>query len=213
METHCLSYTMIDAHAKEGIVLRKRFFSAQAEHLREAALALALALVKGHKILLCGNGGSAADAQHIAAEFVNRFLLDRPPLSAIALTTDTSILTAVGNDVGFDMVFAQQVQAFGRPEDVLIGISTSGNSANIVEALRAARQRGMVTVGLTGLDGGLMAPLCDILIDVPHEATPLIQEIHIAAGHTLCMLTEHFLFENIEPITSALQAPRQEGQE
>lgn len=206
----CSSFALIAAHAESGAALRRDFFASQADGVREAAFKTALALARGRKILLCGNGGSAADAQHIAAEFVNRFLLDRPPLPALALSTDTSILTAVGNDFGFDQIYAKQVQAMGQPEDVLIGISTSGNSANVLAALRVARQRGMITIGLTGQGGGLMPPLCDVLLTVPHASTPLVQEMHIAAGHLICMLVDHFLFENITELTSALENLPQE---
>lgn len=202
--TECPTLTLIATHAKDGTALRRDFFASRASALRDASLKLAITLARGHKILLCGNGGSAADAQHLAAEFVNRFLLDRPPLPALALTTDTSILTAVSNDFGFEQVFSKQVKALGQPGDALVGISTSGNSANMLAAFRVARDRDMLTLGLTGLGGGLMAPLCDVLLDVPHTSTPLIQEVHIAAGHVLCMLVDHFLFENVAELTRAM---------
>ena len=189
---------IIRRHAADGARLREKFFSSQGERLREMALRAAACIERGGKILLCGNGGSAADAQHLAAEFVNRFLADRPALPAIALTTDASCLTAIGNDSDFVQIFARQVEALGRKGDMLIGISTSGNSANVVAALRAALAAGMHTAGLTGLGGGAMAPLCGILLDVPSGFTPLIQEIHIAAGHLFCWLAEYYLTENPE---------------
>ena len=197
---------IIAAHARDGARLRESFFSDQAVNLRDTALQFAVCLAKGGKILLCGNGGSAADAQHLAAEFVNRFLIDRPALPAIALTTDTSALTAIGNDLDFRQVFSRQVEALGRKGDILVGISTSGNSPNVVAALEAARSAGMRTLGLTGRGGGKMAPLCHMLLDVPSSHTPLIQEIHITAGHLLCQLTDHYLFENVAGLTPYLHA-------
>jgi D-sedoheptulose 7-phosphate isomerase len=150
------------------------------------AEACAGALRRGGKLLLAGNGGSAADAQHLAAEFVGRFRTERAALAAIALTTDTSLLTAVANDYGFEHVFARQVAALGQRGDVLIGISTSGNSANVLEAVRAASDKGMVTVGLTGGDGGRLAALCDHAFAVPATDTARIQECHILVGHAVC---------------------------
>ncbi|NBC32045.1 MAG: SIS domain-containing protein [Alphaproteobacteria bacterium] len=144
----------------------------------------------GGTVLFCGNGGSAADSQHLAAELVGKLCFDRPGLAAIALTTDSSALTAIGNDYGFDRVFARQVEALGRPGDVLVGISTSGNSANVKAALATARERGLVTVGLTGGSGGTMAPLCDHLVVVPAGETQKIQEGHILIGHVVCALVE-----------------------
>ena len=165
---------------------------------------MAVAVARGGKILLAGNGGSAADAQHWAAELVNRFLMDRPPLPAIALTTDSSVLTSIGNDFGYDLVFSKQVQALGRPGDVFVGISTSGNSANVFGALQAARKQSLFTIGLTGDGGGRMAPLCDILLAVGHPSTPLVQETHAAIGHMLCALTDYYLFENVMAIKPML---------
>lgn len=146
------------------------------------------------KTLIAGNGGSAADAQHIAGEFVSRFYFDRPGLASIALTTDTSILTAIGNDYGYDRVFARQVEANGSEGDVFIGISTSGNSKNIVEAITAAKERGIFTVGFTGAKGGIMKEMCDICICVPSNETPRIQESHIVIGHILCAIVEKEIF-------------------
>ena len=148
----------------------------------------------GGKVLWCGNGGSAADAQHLAAEFVVRFTVNRPALPSIALSVDTSILTACANDFGYEHVFARQVEAFGRKGDVLVGISTSGNSASVVCALRTAREKGLVTVGLTGAGGGKMSQLCDTLLAVPSQRTQNIQEAHILFGHIIVGLMEETLF-------------------
>lgn len=183
-------------HAIAGAQLREQFFAENADLVVEAARTLAVCLARGGKILFCGNGGSAADAQHLAAEFVNRFELDRPPLAAIALTTDTSVITAVGNDFNYDQIFAKQVLALGSPEDVLVGISSSGNSENVIKAFEAARENGVATMGLTGRDGGRMAELSDVLLNVPAQQTALVQEIHITIGHLLCRLVDYFLFQN-----------------
>jgi len=159
-----------------------------------AAALVVDALRAGGKLLLCGNGGSAADAQHWAGELVSRFRYDRPGLAAVALTTDTSILTAIGNDYGYERLFARQVEALGRPGDVLFALSTSGRSPNILAALAAARQCGLRTVGFTGAQEGAMDPLCDLLIRVPHAETPHIQEGHAAIGHAICAIVEATLF-------------------
>ncbi|WP_224746959.1 D-sedoheptulose-7-phosphate isomerase [Pelovirga terrestris] len=148
------------------------------------------ALNAGKKLLIMGNGGSAADAQHFAAEFVGRFLRERRALPAIALTTDTSLLTAVGNDFGFDQIFKRQVEALAQPGDVVIGISTSGNSANVALAMTAAQQLGSTTIGLLGRDGGIITPLSDIQLTVPVQETPHIQEAHITIIHLICDLVE-----------------------
>lgn len=164
--------------------------------IENASRAIITAFRTNHKLLIAGNGGSAADAQHIAAEFVNKFNFDRPPLPAIALTTDTSILTSVGNDSSFLQVFARQVSALGNEGDVFIGISTSGNSSNLIEALREAGKKKIVTIGITGATGGTMKDLCDIGIMVPSEATPRIQEAQILIGHIICSIVEEELFGN-----------------
>jgi D-sedoheptulose 7-phosphate isomerase len=148
----------------------------------------------GGKLLLCGNGGSAADAQHWAGELVSRFQYDRPGLPAIALTTDTSILTAIGNDYGYERIFSRQVEALGRPGDVLFALSTSGRSPNILAALRAARAGQIATIGFTGATGGDMPALCDICLRVPSEATPFIQEGHEVLGHAICAMVEAAMF-------------------
>ena len=152
------------------------------------------ALSRGGKLLFCGNGGSAADAQHWAGELVSRFMYDRPGLAAIALTTDSSILTAIGNDYGYDYSFARQVEALGASGDVLFAISTSGGSRNVLAALRAARAKGMLTVGFTGEGGGAMPALCDHCLRAPSGITPLIQEAHEVAGHTICAMIEQRMF-------------------
>jgi D-sedoheptulose 7-phosphate isomerase len=166
----------------------------QAPLLAEVAQALIAAFRAGKKVLLCGNGGSAADAQHLAAEFVGKFYFDRPALPAEALTVNTSSLTAIGNDYSFDVVFSRQVEAFGAAGDVLIGITTSGNSRNVVEAFRVARQRGILTVGLTGASGGTLKEAADYCICIASTDTPRIQEHHILVGHILCELVEQALF-------------------
>jgi D-sedoheptulose 7-phosphate isomerase len=158
--------------------------------LHHAGEACARALEEGHKILLAGNGGSAADAQHIAAEFVGRMTIDRSPLPAIALTTDTSVLTATGNDYGFEHVFVRQIQALGNEGDVFIGITTSGGSPNIIRAMQAARQKGLVTIALTGERPTPLSELADFLLQVPSARTQNIQEVHIMMGHTMCSLAE-----------------------
>ena len=171
-----------------------------AESCDEAILAAATSIVDavraGGKILLCGNGGSAGDAQHLATEFVSTLTLDRPrgAIAAIALTTDTSLLTAVANDYGFEQVFARQVEALGREGDVLIGISTSGNSVNVVKAFERARAAGVRTIALTGESGGALGPLADIQINVPSSETSHIQEAHIAIGQLIAFLVEDELF-------------------
>jgi D-sedoheptulose 7-phosphate isomerase len=163
--------------------------------LESAAKACIQAMKDGNKVLLAGNGGSAADAQHIAGEFVSRFAFDRPGLPAIALTTDTSILTAIGNDYGYEKLFTRQVQAHAKKGDVFIAYSTSGTSTNIVAALHEAKSRGVISIGMTGNRGGQMKDLCDYYLDVPSADTPKIQEGHAVLGHILCGLVERALFK------------------
>jgi len=177
----------------ESLELKAAFFQAGEESIAAVAAVLGSALEQGNKVLLFGNGGSAADAQHIAAELVGRFQMERGPLAAIALTTDTSILTCIGNDYGFDQIFARQVRALGRRGDVALAISTSGNSPNVILAASAARDLGLVTVGLTGNGGGKLAPLVQYLLDVPHKSTARIQEVHSMIGHILCELVDENL--------------------
>ena len=187
---------IIHEHAEEGARLRTRVLAECAPTLDSACRRMAQSLADGGKILVCGNGGSAADAQHMTGELLGRFLMERPSLPAVALSVDTSTLTAVGNDYGFDDVF-------GRPGDVLVAFSTSGNSANVVKAIEAAREARMAVIGLTGKGGGRMASMCDYLFDVPHSHTPLIQEMHEAVMHLMCQLIDHYLFENVQALRRA----------
>jgi D-sedoheptulose 7-phosphate isomerase len=181
---------------KEGVDLRLRMIETMTGDILEAAKTIAEAFKAGRKILLFGNGGSAADAQHIAAEFMNRFLIERPPLPAIALTTDTSILTSISNDYSFDEVFSKQIKALGKKGDIAFGISTSGNSQNVLKAFRVAKKQGMVTIALLG-DGGKAASLAEIALCVPSKITPRIQEAHVVVGHILCDLTDTLLFREV----------------
>ena len=167
---------------------------------------VAAALAAGNKVMLAGNGGSAGDAQHLAGEIVGRFHYDRAPLAAIALTTDGPVLTAIANDYGYEEVFARQVLGLGRPGDVLIALSTSGRSPNILKAIAAARSIGVAAIGFTGKSGGAMAKGCDICLRAPAESTPLIQQLHMIAGHIVCELVEARLFPRTEaaaPLDSA----------
>ena len=162
--------------------------------IQEVAKLTTQAYRNGNKTLIAGNGGSAADAQHIAGEFVSKFYFDRPGLASIALTTDTSIITAIGNDYGYEKLFSRQVEANGLKDDIFIGISTSGNSKNILEALKVCKEKGIVTVGLTGQNGGAMKELCDYCICIPSNETPRVQESHILIGHIICAVVEEELF-------------------
>ncbi|MGD0346075.1 MAG: SIS domain-containing protein [Terracidiphilus sp.] len=162
--------------------------------LAAAAEATADALLSGRKLMVAGNGGSAADAQHLVAEFVSRLVDDRPALRAVALTTDTSILTAVANDYGFERLFARQIEALGQPGDVFLAISTSGNSPNVLRALEQCRAAGIVTIGLTGKSGGKMPPLCDYCLRMPSEVTMYIQQAHLALEHIFSLLVERRYF-------------------
>jgi D-sedoheptulose 7-phosphate isomerase len=173
------------------LLARDEHITAEVERIAKACCA---ALRAGNKILFAGNGGSAADAQHLAGELVSRFNFDRPGLAAFALTTDTSVLTAIGNDYGYDRVFARQLNAVGVQGDVFFGISTSGRSPSILRALEEGRSKGLVTVGLTGKSGGDMPPLCDFCLRIPVSETPKIQEGHIVLGHIICGLIERELF-------------------
>ncbi len=148
------------------------------------------AIDNGFKLMICGNGGSAADAQHMAAEFVNRFLKERRPLPAVALSTDTSVLTSISNDYSFNEVFSKQIEALGQPGDILIGISTSGNSTNVANAVKTAKSKGIFCVGLLGKNGGIIKELCDLDITVNSNSTPRIQEMHIFIIHTICQMVE-----------------------
>jgi D-sedoheptulose 7-phosphate isomerase len=179
--------------AADSAALKHRFFDQSASLLLAVGSRLAEALRAGGKVLTFGNGGSAADAQHLAGELVGRFQRQRVALPALALTTDAAVVTAIANDLGYENVFARQVEAHGRPGDVAVAISTSGRSPNVLVALRAARERGLVTVGLTGNGGGEVAPLVDHLIDVPHRDTARIQEVHAMVVHVLCQIVEEAL--------------------
>ena len=165
-----------------------------ADTIRDIVEVTATALDKGHKLLLAGNGGSAADAQHLAGEMLSRLYYDRAPVAAIALTTDTSVLTAIGNDYGYERLFERQILGLGCAGDVFVAISTSGRSANILRAIDAAKTKKIITVGLTGRTGGEMSSRCDICLHAPSDSTPLIQQIHITAGHIICGLVEERLF-------------------
>ena len=190
--------------------LKRRLAVEQAGNISRAGRAIATALTGGGKVLLFGNGGSAADAQHIAAELVGRFARDRDPLPALALTTDTSAITAIGNDYGFEQIFVRQVHALGRPGDVAVAISTSGRSPNVLAAVKAARERRLVTIGLIGGDGGRLTGIVDISIVVPSASTARIQECHITIGHILCEMVETLLFaeESTETACGGIANPQ-----
>lgn len=184
-------------HFDEGIELRRRMAETMPAAIASAGTALANALKGGRKALACGNGGSAADSQHFAAEIVGRFERERPGMPAIALTVDTSALTAIANDYDFDRVFSRQVEALGQPGDVLLGISTSGNSKNVIEAIKAAHAKGMVVIALTGRDGGAMAKMLgpgDHHLNVAHPRTMRVQEVHLLAIHCLCEVVDNVIF-------------------
>jgi D-sedoheptulose 7-phosphate isomerase len=180
---------------KESCRVKEAFVNENLGKLAQAVEVLTAALKAGNKILLFGNGGSAADAQHIAAEFVNRFMIERPPLPAIALTTDTSIITSIGNDYDFSEIFSKQVRAIGIAGDVAWGISTSGNSPNVLKALETAKKMELFTLGFTGKDGGSIARTVDLSLNVSSSVTARIQEAHITAGHALCELIDIKLFQ------------------
>lgn len=185
----------INSIVSDSIEAKRRFFEANALDVARAAGIIGSAFRAGGKLLVCGNGGSAADAQHVAGEFVNQFLLkERRALPALALTTDGGVLTCVANDTGFERVFARQVEAFGSEGDVLLAITTSGNSPNVVAAAEAAHARGMRVVGLLGRDGGRVRHLCDLALVVESQDTQRIQETHNLVGHVLCDLVERMLF-------------------
>ena len=199
MECPDLSFIVDEIQASIAVKQRLLCDAAQVSLIQAMGRVLTECFRRGNRILIAGNGGSAADAQHIAAEFVCRYGFDRPGLPALALTTDTSIMTAVANDCGFEQLFRRQIEASGSPGDIFLGISTSGNSANILEALRAARSRGLTTFGMTGESGGEMYLLCDYCLCVPSTETPRIQEAHALIGHTLCAIVELALFADIAP--------------
>jgi D-sedoheptulose 7-phosphate isomerase len=174
----------------ESIAVKQKSLASLTDTIVEIAEVIVKSLSSGGKLLLCGNGGSAADAQHIAAEFICRFVLNRRALPAIALTTDTSIITAAGNDFSFDEVFSRQVDALGAPGDVLIAISTSGNSPNVIKAVESAKRNRVTVIGFTGESGGKLRDMCDICLCVPSAVTARIQEVHITAAHAICSIAE-----------------------
>ncbi len=178
---------------EESIEVKDRFIKNNIDLISKGAEMIATCLASGHKILIFGNGGSAADAQHITAEFVNRFEIERSPLAAIALTTDTSIITSIGNDYHFDEIFSKQIKALGKKDDIAWGISTSGNSKNVIQAINAAKDIGISTIGLTGR-GGKLAESADLVFSVESDVTARIQEAHITLGHILCDLVDRILF-------------------
>ena len=180
---------------KESCHLKEVFVNENVVRIAKIVDVITEALKGGKKILLFGNGGSAADAQHLAAEFVNRFIIERPPLPAIALSTDTSVITSIGNDYDFSDIFAKQIRAIGHAGDVAWGISTSGSSPNVIKAFEAAKKLDMVTVALTGKDGGDAEKIADYALNVQSNSVPRIQEVHITAGHTICQMVDYKLFQ------------------
>jgi D-sedoheptulose 7-phosphate isomerase len=188
----------IEGHFKDSIAVKSKALEIMPQSIAEAIGLMYEALSAGKKILACGNGGSAADAQHFAAELVGRFERERKELPAIALTTDTSIITAIGNDYSFDVIFSKQVRALGQPGDILMGISTSGNSGNIIEAINAAHEKGMSIIALTGKDGGKIGQLLkagDVNLCVPADRTARIQETHLLLLHCLCDGVDHLILD------------------
>lgn len=180
---------------KESNRVKDTFLNENLGKLVSVIETITSALKAGNKILIFGNGGSAADAQHLAAEFVNRFIIERPPLPAIALTTDTSVITSIGNDYDFSEIFSKQIRAIGQPGDIAWGISTSGNSANVLKGLEMAKKKGLITVAFTGKDGGDIAKIVDHSIHVSSNSTARVQESHITAGHVICELVDIRLFQ------------------
>lgn len=189
--------TIISTSLVQSIMAKEAFARESSDKIIELTGQIVETFNDGGKLLIFGNGGSAADAQHMAAEFVNRFLINRRPLPALALTTDTSVLTSIGNDFSFDLIFVKQIQALGKPEDMALGISTSGTSANVVKAMAAAREIGMKTAALTGGEGTVPEDLsrsCDLILNVPSDSTPHIQETHLWVEHLLCEMVEKTIF-------------------
>jgi len=189
MEDHIVKIFRESSHLKEA------FVGENLEVIVSVVDVITAALKAGNKILLFGNGGSAADAQHLAAEFINRFVIERPPLPAIALSTDTSVITSIGNDYDFSEIFSKQIRAIGQAGDVAWGISTSGSSPNVIKAIEVAKKIGMVTIGMTGRDGGDIAKMVDYSLNVSSTSTPRIQEVHITAGHVICEMIDFKLFQ------------------
>jgi D-sedoheptulose 7-phosphate isomerase len=198
-----LTNDILRSNIERSIEVHGRLMAACLPAMAAAADALIAAFLAGHKTLFFGNGGSAADAQHLACEFVGRYLRDRRPLPAVALHTNTSAMTAIANDYGYDQVFARQLQALGAAGDVAVGIITSGNSQSVIEAIICARKMGLFTIGLSGASGGRMQGLVDVLIAVPSEETPRVQECHILIGHALCDAVEQAVIAS----TGVLRVP------
>ena len=197
MDNFLISQIQESLNLKQTILQDKGFLDAL-----EQACSLSLEVYRsGGKLLIGGNGGSAADAQHIAGELVSRFYFDRPALPAIALTTDTSILTAIGNDYGYENLFSRQIEGNGKKGDVFLAISTSGNSPNILKGIEIAKKMDILVIGLTGIAGGQMADLCDVCLKMPSSSTPRIQECHILMGHLICSYIEQELFGSAAPLT------------
>jgi D-sedoheptulose 7-phosphate isomerase len=189
---------IIDDILQESLKVKDQFIREFSEDLITLSKKIVGSFTSDRKLMLCGNGGSAADAQHIAAEFVNRFEMERPPLPAISLSTDTSIITCIGNDYSFNDIFTKQIKAIGLEGDVLIAISTSGNSQNVISAAETARDMGIYVAGLTGGKGGKLKDVCDLCLIVPTDRTARVQESHILAGHIICKLVDHILFQGGE---------------
>jgi len=187
---------IIEKALRESIKVKEEFIKENGRNLIIFAERISQAFTADRKLMICGNGGSAADAQHIAAEFVNRFVLERPPLPAIALTTDSSVITSIGNDYSFEDIFSKQIKAIGMEGDVLLAITTSGNSGNVISAVKAARGLGIYTVTFTGGDGGRVRSLADMALVVKSNTTARIQEAHSLAGHVICQLVDHILFQD-----------------
>ncbi len=191
---------MIDAILKDSVKTKEDFIRENGDGIIALSGKIASAFLNDKKLLICGNGGSASDAQHMAAEFVNRFELERPPLPALALTTDTSVITSIGNDYSFEEIFSKQVKALGVKGDLLLVITTSGNSGNILMAVEAARDLGLFTVGLLGKDGGKVRNAVHMSLVVRHEVTARIQEAHLLVEHLICRLVDYILFQkHLEP--------------
>ena len=184
---------LIQQSVEDSITAKKEFFAGNIEKIESCAARMAKAIQQGQKLLLFGNGGSAADCQHIAAEFLNRFQMERRPLPAISLTTDTSVITSIGNDYSFEDIFSKQIQALGKKGDIALGITTSGNSPNVIKAIREAKEMGLFIVGFSG-NKGRLKQLCDVPFCVDSDTTARIQEVHILLAHILCDLTERILF-------------------
>jgi len=183
---------------KESCHVKEVFINENLSRLVSIVEVIKKCLENGNKILIFGNGGSSSDSQHLAAEFVNRFRIERPPLPAVSLAADTAVITSIGNDYDFSEIFSKQIRAIGQPGDVAWGLSTSGKSANVIKGLETARKNGLITVGFAGKDGGDIARMCDYILTVPSTSTARIQEVHITAGHVICEMVDFKLFQRPE---------------